>query len=114
MSCRNEKIYGVGPDEKITPEMVRDAMVECFRQAGKGITDYLDAQKEGKEDPSAFQAASIVRSAFRQSGGDFDNPSKKSLEKAMDYLARIVSSFREPEIIEKNYADIKSLVDRLG
>ena len=47
---RCDDIYGVDPNQEITPVMVRDAIVECFFMAHKEILDNKDKYYSMKSD----------------------------------------------------------------
>ncbi|MBU0614076.1 hypothetical protein KJ766_02185 [Patescibacteria group bacterium] len=111
-------IYGVDPNVPFDAKDVRNAIVECFTQAHSEV---LDQYKEVDPDISEIELESIkhinveqqIRNAFKSFGGDFDNPTKESILNVMLVLKDFAKSFRSPEIIEKHFGDIKSLVDKL-
>ena len=105
------KIYGVDLNAKITPTMVRDAIVSCFFIAhceDTGMEEELDDVGLRKE-----YCQTIVMEAFKKTGGDFSNPSKHDIEEALRYLADFSQNFRNPSIIRKHSKAIMKLVDRL-
>lgn len=81
---------------------------ECFYEA-----HCKDAQVTDKENMGKPYCVEIVKKAFKESGGDFENPTKESILKAMDNLAEFSRSFRDPKKIEENYAKIMILVNKL-
>ena len=104
-----EEIYGVNLQGQITPLMVRDAVVECFRQAhcldsGIGSDDKTINQEYCRE---------IVKKAFDDAGADFDSPTKETILKALEGLKEFAKNFRNPSIIEKHYGEIMQLVNKL-
>jgi hypothetical protein len=113
------KIYGVDLSKKITPLMVRDAIIRCFHEAhGEALSELnreggfdSEAEREGFE---RIQIDLIVRSAFEDAKADFDNPTKEDIVKAIDELAKVASGFRKPEIIKKHYSEIMRLVEKCG
>lgn len=113
------KIYGVDPSESLTPEIVRDAVVTCFKEAHRDLVEssLSGAGDGGKENMSEHvveaTTRSIVFNAFEATGGNFDKPTKESLLKAIDYLRNFSEGFRKPETIQKHYSEIKSLIDKL-
>lgn len=105
----NQKIYGVDPSEPLTPVMVRDAIIKCFVQAhclelGISPVDKDIGEKYCQE---------IVRKAFADSEGNFDNPSKEDIIGAMKNLANFSKNFRDRGVIEKHYQEIMVLVNKL-
>jgi uncharacterized protein YpuA (DUF1002 family) len=55
----------------------------------------------------------IIAKMFEKTGGDFDHPTKESLVKALDGLAEFSKNFRNQEVVDKHYNEIKELVDKL-
>ncbi|MFA6098693.1 MAG: hypothetical protein WCV50_02875 [Patescibacteria group bacterium] len=112
-------IFGVDLEETITPEKVRDAIVVCFEHAhGEATRKSLgeltqDLGKKGVEKYTKANIEGIVRKAFRESGGDFDAPTRETIIKAMDWLAEFSKSYRQPEMIRKNYIEVMKLVNKL-
>ena len=75
-----EKIYGVDLSEKITPVMVRDAIIECFYQAHKDeILKRMDIPEKEKDKFTRGAIKSIVEKKFEEAKADFNNPTKKDL-----------------------------------
>lgn len=95
--------------EKATPLMVRDAIIECFNKAHCEDAGFEVEEKEINEQ----YCKSVVEKFFRDSGGDFDNPTKDSILKVIEGLAEFSKNFRNPEIIKKHQADIMVLVNKL-
>ncbi len=113
-----ETIYGIDLSEKITPIMVRDAIIRCFLQAHREVLDQMDEFAEWKNDEErdhmrSIEVKTIVQTAFRENDADFDNPTKEGLIKVIDHLAKFAAQFRKPEIIQKHYGEIKKLIDKL-
>jgi len=104
------EIYGIDDSAEITPLMVRDAIVECFRQAH--CTDSgVDA---GDKDVNKQYCYEIVKKAFVDAGADFDNPSKLEILKVMDNLAEFSKKFRDQGVIHKHYEEIMKLINKLA
>ncbi|MBN1331885.1 hypothetical protein JW978_03300 [Candidatus Dojkabacteria bacterium] len=102
-------IFGVDLDKEITPINVRDAIIECFYQAhceDSGIT-------RGDEILTKDYCASIVKKAFDDVEGDYDNPTKKDILKTMTKLSEFSTNFRTEEEVKKNYMKISKLVEQL-
>ena len=102
-------IYGVDTGKEVTPLMVRDAIIECFRQAHCADAGIGDDDKE----TNSLYCKEIVEKAFNDAGGDFNNPSKEDILGALGNLAEFAKNFRNPKIIEKHYGDIMQLVNKL-
>jgi len=89
--------------------MARDAIIECFYQA-----HCLESRAGGEnKEFNRSYCRTVVKKAFEDAGGDFNNPDKKSIVGAMDYLADFFKSFRRQEIIKEHYNEIMSLVNKL-
>ena len=112
-------IYGVNPDKFFTPLQVRDAIVECFYQAHGEVEKKilkevaLDFGQSGLEKISRGHVERIVRRAFAETGGDYSQPDKNSIIKAMDWLADFSKNFRNQKTIKKHYEEIMQLVEKL-
>ena len=111
-------MYGVDFSKKITPIVVRDAIVTCLKQAHKEILDLMDeyAEWESEEERERFrdfEIELIVKNAFKEANVDYNNPRKEDLIKVLDSLAKLASRFRKPEIIRKHYNEIKQLIERI-
>ena len=114
----NKKIYGVDLSKKITPVMVRDAIIECFVKAHSKILEMMKEYHEFKSEEEFEQMKHInikylIKSKFEEIGVDFDNPSKEDLIAVIDKLKDYASNFRKPEIIKKHYSEIMLLINRL-
>lgn len=103
-------IYGIDTNKKITPLMVRDAIVECFYLAHCAETG-ISAKVDNQSNKDYCQ--SIIKKAFDDTGGDFNTPDKDSILAVLDYLADFSKNFRDPSIIEKHYNQIMTLVDKI-
>lgn len=105
-----KKIYNVDPSQKITPLMVRDAIVECFYHAHCADSEI---SVSAEENDNRNYCQSIARKAFEDSDDDFDRPTKKSIVSAINNLAEFAKNFRDPEIIKKHYNEIMVLINKL-
>lgn len=103
-----EPIYGVDPSKPVTPLMVRDAIVECFSQAHCADAELGDDKKVSGE-----YCKKIVQKAFEDTGGDFNNPTKESIQAVLQNLAEFAKKFRDQEMIKKHQSQIMELVDKL-
>ncbi len=108
-------IYGVDLSGKITPIQVRDAIIKCFTQAQGELMKYVEEITELKpEEIEKIHVDKIIENAFSEAGGDFDNPSKETLNKVVIKLKEYSSGvFRDAEIIEKHVGEIKQLIEKL-
>lgn len=101
-------VYGVDVSKKFTANMVRDAIVECFYQAHCGSTEIFEDEKMERD-----YCTRIVKKAFDETGGNYENSSKEDILKVMDYLADFSGSFRNKEIIKQHRDEIRQLVEKL-
>ena len=102
-------IYGVDIGQNVSPFQVRDALVECFNQAHCEMVE-LEGSNETIDKE---YCKSVVKNAFSEVEGDFENPTKEKLMAVMGYLAKFSEAFRKPEIIQKHSEEIMSLVNKL-
>ncbi len=102
-------IYSVDTTKPVTPEIARDALVQCFSEA-----HCMDAGLgEAPSDQNKNYCKEIIRQAFADTEGDFDQPTKQSLVRAITQLVTFSRAFRKPEIIEKHKVAIMTLVELL-
>jgi hypothetical protein len=112
-----EKMYGVDLSKRITPLMVRDAIIVCFTQAHAEILDMMDEYAEwtSEEERSRFRDLEIeliIKNIFKEAGVDFNCPTKENLVAVLDKLAGFAVQFRKPDVVGKHYAEIKSILDK--
>lgn len=108
----NKRIYGVDPDGKVSAEQVRDAIIECFFQAHCESTDLVTGEEESPQISKKY-CKKIVKKAFNETCGDFDNPTKEDLEGVVEYLAEFSKDFRSLDKIEQNMKKINSLIKKV-
>jgi hypothetical protein len=112
------KIYGVDTTKKVTPIMVRDAMIKCFKDAHKEVLDEAKDSTEFESDADFEKMKDIhikviIETKIHDFGGDFKNPTKIILKKTCDFLAEYAKNFRQPKIIKIHYDEIMTLVKLL-
>lgn len=96
-------------NEKVTPLMVRDAIVECFNKAHCEDAGFESEEKELNEQ----YCKSVVEKFFRDVDGDFNNPTKESIMKVVEGLVEFSKNFRNPEIIKKHRDEIFELINKM-
>ncbi len=113
-------IYGVNicdPDLKITPEMVRDAIVRCFIIAHceqlEDLKNYGDVSDEEFEKIKHTEVEILIKNMFKETGGDFNIPTKESITRMLSKLAEYAKNFRSSAIVEKHYNEIMQLVNKI-
>lgn len=101
-------IYGVDTDKEVTPLMVKDAIIRCFC-----IAHSEQAEMGSDEGIITDYCITIVRKAFEETGGDFANPSKKSLLMSLPWLANYSKNFRDQSTIQRHMEEIQKLISFL-
>ena len=111
-------IYGVDISKEVTPVMVRDAIIDCFNEAHSDVLeemkDYIYIKsKEKIEEMKRKTVKSLIKSKFEEVGGDFNNPTKKTLIQIVMELAEYASKFRQPIVIDRHMDEIMHLIKKL-
>jgi hypothetical protein len=112
------EIYGADLGKKITPIIVRDAIIICFYEAHSKELDRMKNQlsfKDNKdfEEFKKKDVLALIKLKFDEVGGDFNNPSKESLIKVVNQLKDYSKLFRDQRIIEKHAYEIMQLIEKL-
>ena len=96
----------------LTPKRARDLIVECFFQAQHEMMERSQTAMGLAVDPVAIRvgAEGAVRMAFASTGGDFENPDKASLERAVKALTEMASTFGTPADIIHHHEEQIALV----
>ena len=55
----------------------------------------------------------VVQKAFSDIGGDYNNPTKESLQKIVSVLKAYSKNFRSDDIVDKHAFEIGELIDLL-
>jgi len=112
-------IYGVDIEKKVTPKLVRDAIIECFYQAHQEVLqDMYVLLKEGKIDKKPEEMGKqyikeMIINYFIKVGGDFKQPTKKDILAVLGELKDFSKGFRNPKVIQRHYGEIIQLVEKL-
>lgn len=111
-------LYGVDIHSgNITPEQVRDAMVNCFVNAhGETLKDFKSYENISEEEFEKIKRTdieSLIKGIFEEVGGDFNHPSKEMLIRVINKLAVFSKKFRSEDEVNKHYQEIKSLIDKI-
>jgi hypothetical protein len=94
----------------LTPQRARDLIIECFAHAQHEML----SQRTDLDSVRA-QAEIEVRDAFARTGGDFDNPSKRSLERVVDALAEKALGASTPsEIVRHHEQQVAMILEGLS
>ena len=116
----NEKcsMYGINIHaENITPEQVRDAIVQCFLKAHsdilKDFKSYENLSEEEFEKIKLTDVLTLIRNFFYETNGDFDKPTKESLLKVIDKLANFSKKFRSSEEVDEHHKELTLLINKI-
>lgn len=113
-----EYLYGIDISKGVTPEIVRDAIINCFTEAHEEVLEMMKEYHEFESDEE-FEGMKnlnvhyLIKNKIEEVGGDFDNPTKEDLVKLIETLAEYAKNFRNPEIIGKHKDEIMALIERL-
>ena len=102
--------YGIDPNLPLTPLLVRDALENCFYNAHREAIDL----ENNSEQVTKEYCRQMVQQAFHKTGGQYDQPTKKSIMAATNYLSRQAKNFRNQEVISQHVAEIMKYVDTLA
>lgn len=111
-------IYGVDTEKSVSPEDVRDAIVECFVFAHQEQLDELkefmdEKSKADFEEMKRINVRQLMRNMFEEVGGDFNSPTKDSITAALEKLKEFGANFRNQAIVAKHYTEMTELVGLL-
>lgn len=109
--------YGVDINQEVTPLAIRDTIVSCFADAHakelENLREYSDAGDAEFEEMKKMNVEGLIKKAFADAGGDFENPTGESIAGAITILAAYAKNFRNQEIVQKNYNKVMCLVRAL-
>jgi len=107
--------FGVDVSGDVSSFDVREAIVNCFLDAHKNVLEGerkdVFGDKEGLTEK--IEVEGLIREMFEENGGDFDNPTKESLEAVVEALKVYASKFRSQKEIEKHARIIMNLIKRI-
>lgn len=91
--------------EKVTPQIVRDAIITCFYEAHCANTGL------GEDEITSRQyCMSLVKKIFDEQHINFENPTKEGIVKAVNALAEFSKNFRSQEVIQKHRKQIMDML----
>lgn len=93
----------------LDPVRARDLVVKCFYQAQHETLTRSHATMGLSVDEESIRAEAegAVRNAFKRTGGDFGNPDKISIRRAVESLADSALAFgTPPDIVEHHRKQI--------
>jgi hypothetical protein len=111
-------IYGVDITKKVTPIMVRDAIIQCYYEAHRNVLElaketFGNPPKKRFDEMKRSVVKDLISDIFVWIGGDFNNPTKKDLFKVIDILRRFAAIYRSEKIIKKHFTEILLLIEKL-
>lgn len=101
---------------ELNPASVKDAIIECFMDAHAKELQELDHYASDSEELERLKEMNVdllVRKAFEETGGNFENPTKKEIIKAVEYLVGFSGNFRNQEVVMHNKDKIMKLIKLL-
>jgi hypothetical protein len=115
---RKTIIYGVDINKKITPVMVRDAIIQCFYEAHGDILElakdfFGDPNQHKFEEMKKSHVKELIENIFDKIGENFKEPTKEGLIQVVEHLKKIAKIYRKPDIIKKHAGEIMQLIDKI-
>lgn len=115
---KDNKIYGVDITKKVTPHMVRDAIIECYYEAHCNVLElakeaFYEPPKKNFDEMKKAHVRELIENFICDAGGDINNPSKNCLTMLLNRLQKIASTYRKPDVINKHVREINKLIDKL-
>ena len=98
-------VFGVDDSKINSPIIVRQGLEECFFQAHCKDTGLI-----GEAGSNRIYCKELIKNAFKKIDADYENPTKESLIKVVDYLASFSKMFRDPNIIEEHKRQMIPLI----
>ena len=117
-SINKKIIYGVDITKKVTPVLVRDAIIQCFYEAHCNVLE-LARETFGHPTEKKFEkmkkshVKELVQDIFVKINGDFRNPTKENLLLVLKNLESFAKIYRMPKIIKKHANEIMNLINKL-
>jgi hypothetical protein len=102
------------PDEKITPQFVRDQLLLCFESANKEFANLLNQNVSDSQ--LKEQVINFVKTVFSSCGVSFEDPTKEGITRAIEECkanAERMMGKQGSEIIEHHYKEMMKLVERM-
>ena len=104
-------IYGVDITKKVTPIMVRDAIIQCFFEAHCSVLElaretFGHPSEEIFEDMKKSHVNELVHDIFIKIKGDFNNQTKDDLLLVFINLKFFASISRSPKMLKNNVAKV--------
>ncbi len=99
-----------------TPLKVRSLLIECFFEAQKATMIQAGQTLGTKTDEDSLRSnvEGVIRMAFKETGADFDNPTKPDLLNVLNVLTRKAAAWGTPQdIIAYHKSEMTEIVQTL-
>ena len=100
----------------MTPVKARDLIRKCFFEAQKETFARVRERAGIINDPQEIEDSvdRIVKHAFRETNGNYDDPTKEDIMRAVDALAKSAQSWGTPaDIIDHHITQISEILAKL-
>ncbi len=102
------------PDGEVTPQLVRDELLNCFESANREFSKILN--QPVTDEALKGQVRGFVQSVFSNCGASFDSPTRDGILLAISQCKAKAEKMMGPqgsEIIKHHYDEMMKLVDKL-
>jgi len=102
-------------DEKLTPQLVRDELLNCFESANREFATVMKQPVTGEA--LKEQVKNFVQTVFNGCGVNFDHPTKQGILTAIDQCKAKAERMMGPQgnaIIQHHYDEMMKLVSRMS
>ncbi len=102
------------PEEKLTPELVRDELLSCFESANREFSRLLN--QPVTDEALKEQVKHFVQSVFSSCGVSFENPTREGILIAISQCkanAEKMMGTQGAEIIRHHYDEMMKVVNKL-
>ena len=102
------------PDSQVTPNFVRDQLLECFESANREFMNLLN--QPVTDEQLRAQVKSFVEGVFTNCGVSYVDPTKEGIVAAISQCKSNAEAMMGPKgsaIIDHHYSEMMKLVNRL-
>jgi hypothetical protein len=102
------------PADRVTPQLVRDELLNCFESANREFSTLL--KQPVTDEALKEQVKTFVQTVFSGCGVSFDNPTKQGILSAINECKAKAERMMGPQgsgIIQHHYDEMMKLVNRL-
>jgi hypothetical protein len=103
------------PDSEVTPDFVRDQLLECFQSANREFAEVMN--QPVTDEQLKAQVKSFVEGVFSKCGVSYVAPTKEGIVAAISECKANAAAMMGPRgssIIDHHYSEMMKLVNRLG